>query len=266
MAKTFALLALLLAAIAPAQEPEFAVAPPAKVALPLPEPGATPPAAPAPDAAPMAETAEAPEPAEVDEPPAPTESGDPLLDEIGAAMEESPGTPTDGEATSAAEGTEGPRSLWDLAGDAIADTLFWLCIGLGVYLLAFAAWKRWGRRGPQLGGHELARVVGRVGLSPQASLHFVQVNGEVLVVGVTPQQVNLLKTLDVADLEIAPAPAPVKPEAPLREPAARFLEQLKETRATLGVEPAAVDEDLDKLKGELQRLKQYFQESSRGRD
>ena len=33
----------------------------------------------------------------------------------------------------------------------------------------------------------------------------------------------------------------------------------------MGVE-AAVDEDLDQLKGELQRLKQYFQDSTRARD
>lgn len=265
MVKALPLLALLLAAIAPAQEPEFAVAPPAKVALPLPEPGATPPVAPATDAAPLTEEAEAPDRVETDEAPAPATSGDPLLDEIGAAMEEArnvPGTPATTENSDATQIAPRPLSR------NMAQGFFALCVTLAAILLCLAAWKRWGRRGPQLGGHELARVVGRVGLSPQASLHFVQVNGEVLVVGVTPQQVNLLKTLDVADLEIAPAPvvASAPQEAPLREPAARFLEQLKETRAALGVEPAPVDEDLDKLKGELQRLKQYFQESSRGRE
>lgn len=257
MAKTLALFALLLAAIAPAQEPEFAVAPPAKVALPLPEPGATPPTAP------LAQPAEIDEADESAEVPTPATSGDPLLDEIGAAMDNS--RTAQGEpATSDGSDTTliAPRPL----SRNMAQGFFALCVTLATILLCLAAWKRWGRRGPQLGGHELARVVGRVGLSPQASLHFVQVNGEVLVVGVTPQQVNLLKTLDVADMEIAPAPTPAPPAAPLREPAARFLEQLKETRAALGVDPAPVDEDLDKLKGELQRLKQYFQESSRGRD
>ena len=82
--------------------------------------------------------------------------------------------------------------------------------------------------------------------------------------GVTQQQVSLLRTFEASDFTVPPEVPLEKLPASASEPAARFLDQLKESRAAMGVE--AVDDDLDQLKGELQRLKQYFQDSTRARD
>lgn len=254
---------VLLAGSLPAQEPEFAATAPAKVLLPIEN------FDPATPEAPLAATeAEAPQDT------APT---GPVVDaemaEIGAYMDEqatSDGTeaPANGEAEPQPELA---TSLLQDVGGALGKILPPLFGILAFLVLAIAAAKRWGKNTPLLAGQQLARVIGRVGLSPQASLHFVQTNGEVLVVGVTQQHVSLLRTFDAKDFEVA-ATTPVKTigasaasTTGTDEPAATFLAQLKESRAAMGVD-AAVDDDLDQLKGELQRLKQYFQDSTRGRD
>lgn len=243
-----ALALAMLAATLPAQEPEFATTAPAKILLPIDEIAVQSPEAP---------EANAPE----------ADSGvevDPIIAEIGAEMAEQDGA--EGAEPSGAEpqvppDENAPPSPAKAAGRAMVA----LCGTLVLILLIYAAIKRWGKRSPLLAGQQLARVIGRVGLSPQASLHFVQTNGEVLVIGVTQQQVSLLRTFEASDFAVPPEVPLEKLPAPASEPAARFLDQLKESRAAMGVE-AAVDDDLDQLKGELQRLKQYFQDSTRARD
>jgi flagellar biogenesis protein FliO len=232
-----------------AQEPEFATTAPAKILLPIDESAARSPEAPEANAPAVESGAEA----------------DPMIAEIGKQMDEQ--NAADGEVLSEAapqvppDETDSAPSPAKAAGRATVA----LCGTLVLILLIYAAIKRWGKSTPLLAGQQLARVIGRVGLSPQASLHFIQTNGEVLVIGVTQQQVSLLRTFDASDFATATeAPVEKAPEAAL-EPAASFLAQLKESRAAMGVE-AAVDDDLDQLKGELQRLKQYFQDSTRARD
>jgi flagellar biogenesis protein FliO len=242
---------------APAQDPEFAATPPAKVLLDL-DGAATSAPVETPEASPE-ETAPAPE-----NTPAPTPNAavDELIAETGAYMAEqdaAESAPTTGEATAPASDTI--ASPMKTVGRGVVA----LCLTLVLFLLLFAAVKRWGQKTPLLAGQQLARVIGRVGLSPQASLHFVQTNGEVLVIGVTQQNVSLIRTFDASDFEAPAEVAAVGSLTSTADPAPNFLMQLKESRAALGVE-AAVDEDLDQLKGELQRLKQYFQDSARARD
>lgn len=243
-----ALALTLLVATLPAQAPEFATTAPAKILLPMDEIAAQSPEAP------------------VDAPPAEEVSTelDPKIAEIGAEMAEQDAIE---EADSPATTLEVPvdESAAPSPARAAGQALVALCVTLVLILLLYAAAKRWGRRTPLLAGQQLARVLGRVGLSPQASLHFVQTNGEVLVIGVTQQQVSLIRTFDASDFATAAElPLAKAPDAAI-EPATSFLAQLKESRAAMGVE-AAADDDLDQLKGELQRLKQYFQDSTRARD
>ena len=243
-----------------AQDPEFAATPPAKVLLDL--DGATAPApAESPEPSPVTEA-----PPATDTPPAPASAPngavDELIAETGAYMAEqeaADSAPTTEAATAPA--SETVASPMKTVGRGVVA----LCLTLVLFLLLFAAVKRWGQKTPLLAGQQLARVIGRVGLSPQASLHFVQTNGEVLVIGVTQQNVSLIRTFDASDFETPVEIAAVSSTKAAADPATNFLTQLKESRATMGVE-AAVDEDLDQLKGELQRLKQYFQDSTRGRD
>ncbi len=238
--------------IAPAQDPEFAATPPAKVLLDL--DGA---AAPAPVPVEITEASPEPEAA-----PAPDAAVDELIAETGAYMAEqeaADSAPTTEEAAVPASDTI--ASPMKTVGRGVVA----LCLTLVLFLLLFAAVKRWGQKTPLLAGQQLARVIGRVGLSPQASLHFVQTNGEVLVIGVTQQNVSLIRTFDASNFETPAEVAAVGSLTSTAEPAPNFLMQLKESRAALGVE-AVVDEDLDQLKGELQRLKQYFQDSTRARD
>lgn len=241
-------MALFVAAVS-AQEPEFAATAPAKVLLPIAQTDARP--TEVPGAAPL--------------PAAASGEIDPKIAEIGAEMAvqdaaEKPDTAT-GTEPPPPEASPVPSPL-----KTVGKGFGALCATLVLILLLFAALKRWGKRTPLLAGQQLARVLGRVGLSPQASLHFVQTNGEVLVIGVTQQNVSLLRTFDASDFERAVEVAPAeKTPAPAGEPATSFLAQLKESRAAMGAE-ATVDEDLDQLKGELQRLKQYFQDSTRARE
>jgi flagellar biogenesis protein FliO len=235
-----------------AQDPEFAATPPAKVLLDL---NGT--AAPAPVDTPEASPEET-VPVHVPAPePTPDTVVDDLIEQTGAYMAEqeaAESAPTTGEATAPA--SETIASPMKTVGRGVAA----LCLTLVLFLLLFAAIKRWGQKTPLLAGQQLARVIGRVGLSPQASLHFVQTNGEVLVIGVTQQNVSLIRTFDASDFEAPVEVAATSSTKAAADPATNFLTQLKESRATMGVE-AAVDEDLDQLKGELQRLKQYFQDN-----
>lgn len=258
-----ALALVVLASALPAQEPEFAATAPAKVLLPIeagsapaPEPGVTAPSDPA------ATTVE--EQATTD-----AQAANPVDPEIAAIGEEmdkqaaietaAPPAPSPGEV--APEPNRAIASPLKTAGKGVVA----LCATLILILLIFAAIKRWGKRTPLLAGQQLARTLGRVALSPQASLHFVQTNGEVLIIGVTQQQVTLLRTFESSDFEGAVEAPAEKGASPAEVPAASFLAQLKASRTAMGVE-AVVDEDLDHLKGELQRLKQYFQDSTRARD
>jgi flagellar biogenesis protein FliO len=241
-----------LAAFLPAQEPEFATTAPAKILLPIDEIAA--------------QSPEVPEPsATVDEAETAPEIVDPVVADIGAEMAEQDASEQAEPTEATPEGIVAEENPLPSPARSAAQALVALSFTLILILLIYAAARRWGKRTPLLAGQQLARVIGRVGLSPQASLHFVQTNGEVLVIGVTQQQVSLLRTFDANDFGTpADAPVEIRPDAP-NEPAASFMNQLKASRAAMGLE-AAVDEDLDQLKGELQRLKQYFQDSTRGRD
>lgn len=242
------------------EDPEFAATAPAKVLLPVET------TAPAPAQTPASESQDATKPAEEKAPEA-APAAEPVADAIAADISAEMDRQAAAENSSKPLGADSETTPANLSSPArtVARGIASLCATLVVILLIFAALKRWGKRTPLLAGQQLAKVMGRVGLSPQASLHFVQTNGEVLIIGVTQQHISLLRTFDAADFEAATEVSTPGSAAPVSDPAASFLAQLKESRASMGVE-AAADEDLDQLKGELQRLKQYFQDTTRARD
>lgn len=250
----------LLAVAAHAEDPEFAATAPAKVLLPMESP-APPPA-----------EASTPTPSVKPEPAA-TAAGAATTPDAAADAAIAADISAEMDRQNAAENaTKSTGATTPPTGAAFSSPIktvgkgvVSLCATLVLILLIFAGLKRWGKRTPLLAGQQLAKVLGRVGLSPQATLHFVQTNGEVLIIGVTQQNVSLLRTFDAADFEMAAETPVAKSAASPSDPAASFLAQLKESRANMGVE-AAADEDLDQLKGELQRLKQYFQDSTRARE
>jgi flagellar biogenesis protein FliO len=137
-----------------------------------------------------------------------------------------------------------------------------LAICATILVLGWAA-KRWGSRTPLLAGAGLAQVMGRTYLEPKICLHYVKTGGRVLVIGVTPNSINLITEFDADQFETVAAPLP---EAPRTATAAdAFLARLREQQergATLAT-PTTAD-DLDSLRGDIQRLKQFLQESRRG--
>jgi flagellar biogenesis protein FliO len=199
------------------------------------------------------------------------QEADEVIDEIGKAWDENTSASTDDDGTAAsppagsdsadAEGLDGdlpPGSF------AILRSVAALCATLALFLLLLYAFKRWGRRTPLLAGHSLGTVLGRISLSPQASVHFVRIQNEVLVIGVTQHSVNLLRTMDTELFEPEETDLPTV-DAGGAEPA-DFLSQLRLSQASMEESASGVDEELDNLKGDLQRLKQYFQESTRDSD
>jgi len=193
---------------------------------------------------------------------------DPYMEQVRQLMREeaeAAEAEADGSAGADAGSLGGRAEDGPTTASAIIRGLMALCATLALILLILAALKRWGRRTPLLAGHALGSILGRIALSPQATLHFVRVKDEVLLVGVTQHSVTLLRSLDAELFDEVASPEPVR--AAGDPPAADFLSQLQASQLRLQEDnTAGFDEELDNLKGELQRLKQYFQESSRARE
>lgn len=114
---------------------------------------------------------------------------------------------------------------------------------------------------PVLAGARLGTVLGRVYLAPRSTLVYVKSGDRVLLIGQTPTQLTLLTEFPAAEFEeVRPdgaSPAATAPEA--RRPFAAELRSATERMEA----PAAADEDLASLRGEIQRLQRFMQESAR---
>lgn len=136
-----------------------------------------------------------------------------------------------------------------------------LAVIIAVIILGGAIARKYLPKTPVLAGLRLGQVLGRVHLTPKASLYYVKTGGRVLVVGVTPAGIHLLTEFEGeafdASLQAAAHPEP----ADAREAVSpNFLEYLN--AAQRPARPGA-DEDIANLRGEIQRLSEFLREASR---
>lgn len=215
------------------------------------------------------ERLEPPAPAEETPPAEPPEAEPPAAEEpvpewfkeaqesIGAAMDEGAGAAAETGAAATGEETAGPRSL----GENVVQSFVALLVVLALILICVYLLKRFGKRTPLLAGSSLGMVLGRIYLTPKASLHFIKVRNTVLVVGVTPAGMSSIARLDASLFEetsgkVAASAAPGE--------AGSFLAHLKSSRQTGTPKDAeSEDDEIAALRGDLARLQQYLQETSR---
>ncbi|MCC6697703.1 MAG: flagellar biosynthetic protein FliO [Candidatus Hydrogenedentes bacterium] len=176
---------------------------------------------------------------------------------IGVAMDEGAGAADESEGALSGEGEPRARGL----GQNVVQSFVALLIVLALILLCVYLLKRFGKQTPLLAGSGLGTVLGRIYLSPKASLHFIKVRNTVLVVGVTPAGMSSIARLDASLFEDASgqsanSPAPNAPGS--------FLAHLKSSRQTGTPKDAdSEDDEIAALRGDLARLQQYLQETSR---
>jgi len=144
----------------------------------------------------------------------------------------------------------------------IPRTLMGLCMVCGMILLGGVLFRKYGRNTPLLAGQRLGVVLGKVHLTPKASLHYVKSGGKVIVVGLTQNQLSPVAEFDAEAFESALEAEAVSP-GKAANTAVSFLDQLRtQVRNETGIS-ARGDEDLTELRGDLQRLQRYLQESAR---
>ncbi len=166
-----------------------------------------------------------------------------------------------------------------------------LCVVIALILIVTLLLKKFGTRTPLFAGSSLGAVLGKIHLSPRASLHFVRTGGRVLVVGVTQNDISLVSEFDAAAFEgeialeegtAASAPEPWRPREETGHAAVpsakegerddRFLAELKASAGDLlkdtsrpqSNEPQeAPDADIDSLRKDILRLQKYLKENLR---
>ena len=161
------------------------------------------------------------------------------------------------QADSPTGGGRAPRTL----GYSILQGIMALCVVLALILLSTYALKRLGARTPLLAGASLGTVLGKVYLTPKIALHFVKVRNVVLVLGVTPTGVSAVAQLNAALFDDIAQPSVVKKSDD------RQLDFLSHLTGATGTQPARLpdseDDEIAALKGDIARLQQYLQETSR---
>jgi len=161
-----------------------------------------------------------------------------------------------GQADDASTNADGGESLLM---PALQSIVVLLCICGAILALGYLA-KRFGSRTPLLAGASLGKPLGRLYLDPKVILHFVETGGRVLVIGVTQGSIALITEFQ-ADQFRAPADM-LQPES--EDPAANaqdFLTALRQRQSAS--ESGSAPEDLDSLRGDLQKLKEFLRESQR---
>lgn len=170
------------------------------------------------------------------------------------------------------EAETGPRSFQD----NLLRVVFWLCILMAAFLMATYFIRTLGQRARLIPADSLATVIGRVYLAPRYSLHFVRTGGRVLVVGVTPTSMNPIAEFedDAFPRETSAAAsngAKRADDAPAREKAVRFLDELKQHQRKMTAPESAggapksasggEDEEIVSLRGDIARLQQLLRDA-----
>ena len=120
--------------------------------------------------------------------------------------------------------------------------------------------KRFGGRTPLLAGASMGKPLGRLYLDPKVVLHFVESGGRVLVIGVTQGSIALITEFQ-ADQFHAMSGQTDSDNRDADAGAQEFLSALRQRQADS--ESVATPNDLDDLRGDLNRLKEFLRESQR---
>ena len=167
---------------------------------------------------------------------------------------------SDREDAAAGTGEEGPRQVLQTnPGMLLLKMLMWLAVACGVIVLGGYAFRRWGKRAPLLSGAALGTVMGRLHLSPKATLYFVRTGGQVLVVGATQNHIGLIAQFP-AEAYGEDGADQAAPREITREEAGSFLEYLRQTERG---GKASSDAEVTSLQGDIQRLQEYLRETGR---
>lgn len=146
----------------------------------------------------------------------------------------------------------------------VFQVIFSLVLLCSVIIFGGWALRRFGRHTPLLAGPTLGTVMGRVYLSPRASLHYVRTGGRVLVIGVTQRGIEPVAEFDADTFDAARETPTASPAGAPGAPA-DFLAQLRGQAGRRAAGAAAAgDDDLANLRGEIQQLQEYLR--SRPRD
>ena len=170
---------------------------------------------------------------------------------FGAAAEEPPRTES--------QARQAPPTEEPIGFPNVLRAFAWLAAICGFIVLAGYAVRRFGKNTPLLAGQRYGAVLGKVHLTPRASLHYVRSGGRVLVVGITANQMTLITEFDAAAFE---DDEDDQNDAQTSESAAAssFLDELR--ARTAPPEPAE-DDDLAMLRGDVRRLQHYLEENLR---
>ncbi len=141
----------------------------------------------------------------------------------------------------------------------VLRTVAWLCVLCGLIVLGGYLLRRYGKNTPLLAGAQYGTVLGKVHLSPRASLHYVQSGGRILVIGLTQQHMSLIAEFEPGSFEL-PEEAEFAGDAPATP--GSFVEEL---RLASRPQPPVVaeDDELTALRGDVQRLQRYLQDNLR---
>lgn len=205
---------------------------------------------------------------------APVQPTDPKLIQVHAELDRMQGLP-------AAPGPETPARRSGFGLGTVLRAISGLFIVIALILLCTYLLKRFGSRTPLLAGSDLGAILGKLYLSPRASLHFVRSGGRVLVIGVTQNNISLVSEFDAAAFEALLAPQQATEPTGQAQRAgasskekdtASFLAHLKASANELRGEPLtgdvaqpaqSPDEDIDSLRSDIARLQKYLKDNLR---
>lgn len=199
-----------------------------------------------------------PPPTEIEAPPEPSRrnsAGDDFIEKFRAFEAEEAPAGTIGEAA------EDEASNDTLTTGDYVRVFVSLCVIVAIIILLGTAMRRWGKKTPLLAGAHLGKVLGRVYLDRNVSLHYVETAGQVLVVAVAQNHVSLLATYDKGSFSTQPDAMPQEPT----EPAHDFQRQLQSTAARMreGSTGTPADADIQALQSDIARLQRQLREEAR---
>ncbi len=136
-----------------------------------------------------------------------------------------------------------------------------LAIVLALILFIFWGTRKLARKNALLGGHGVGEVIGRIYLSPRASVHFVRTGGRVLAIGVTPSQISLVAEFDSSDFPIRESGEAL---GLLKRKATHFFQELREAGGVSeDDELVGAPDDLSTLKQDIARLQERIDDTTR---